>query len=133
MILPIMLPLIAATVVTGNASAVSQVTTSVSGGNSSVNTTITTSVNGITQTVKSTSEGTIRVEASSGGIVVTESTTSPSTIAHTPPAPPSSVPQAQNLNGTAHKLSFYMSLTEQLNTVVSHFWNFFRNLIHKPS
>ncbi len=132
MILPIVFPAILATVITGNASAVSEVSTTANGNTATVETTVTTIVNGETKTVKSNEAGTIRVETTAQG-TAGKTTTNPPTITPLPEEILSATVQAQQQESETKKSTLLTVITQQLSNAVSHFFKIFSVLGRKPS
>lgn len=132
MILPI-LPIILVTIITGNATAQTDVSTSVTGGSQSVTTNVTTTVNGQTYTVTSTEPGTLRVQHSDEGIEIEKHGTSISTITPIPANAPSTHTPDQTISASARNTEWLNSVIKQLNTLVSQMIQFFYTLFRKTS
>lgn len=139
MIAALLIPIALATVINGNTSSSTRVTTSVSGDDASVNVKVTTTVNGKTETVTSDKPGTIEVirddnssQVKTNGNPITPTTTIAPDLDKDSTQSASSSMQKDTVIGDT-KLSFsryYMyGLVERLVTSIR---NFFDSLLDKP-
>lgn len=127
----IFLPLLVATVITGNATAETNVSTVATGGSASVTTNITTEVNGQKYTVTSTEPGTLRVQHYENGIVVEKNGSNVSTITPVKTNDASPIVPDQPAPSVDQNAKWTRVAITQLNTVLTQIARFFYWLVHK--